>query len=80
MPPEEPPKTAALTSRTAVVATLLLAGGIAIMAIAMRGCEAADEEAAVPSPVSGAAVLPEGSLAPPGDHAARLLLRVELTG
>ena len=46
--------------------------------LAERLEQGADEEAAVPSPVSGAAVLPEGSLAPPVDHAARLLLRVEL--
>ena len=39
MRPDEPEKTAAITSRSAVVAALLLAGAIAVAAIVLQGCE-----------------------------------------
>ena len=36
---DEPEKTAAITSRSAVIAALLLAGAILVAAIVLQGCE-----------------------------------------
>lgn len=43
MSPHEKPRTAAITSRSAVVATLLLAGAVIVMALVLQGCSEADD-------------------------------------
>ena len=46
MPPDEKPRTAAVTSRSAVVATLLLAAAVILVAVVLRCSDEPDEGAA----------------------------------